>query len=171
MLNIRGQRPLPQKLVDPRRTCNRIVFQLQCTPHRHQRNLVHTHAALITLLNVLLLTFATFAVGRARGKYGVKAPASTGPVGFELAFRAHMNTIEATVIFLPVLWLAAIYNPLAPTYVSVLGYVWVVGRAWYLVGYLQAANKRGMGFMVGFVAWLGLLILACWGVIKQLLAA
>ncbi|MDZ4812865.1 MAG: MAPEG family protein [Pseudomonadota bacterium] len=131
---------------------------------------MHLQPALITLLNILLLVMATYAVGTARGKYGVKAPATSGPEGFELAFRAHMNTIEATVIFLPVLWLAAIYNPLTPIYVTVLGYVWVVGRALFLFGYWQAANKRGMGFMVGTLGWLGLTVLASWGVIKQMLA-
>ncbi len=128
------------------------------------------HPALITLLNVFLLAYATYAVGVARGKYGVKAPATSGPEGFECANRAHMNTIEATVIFLPVLWLAASYSPVAPLYVAVLGYAWIVGRAWYLVGYLQAANKRSMGFMVGAIAWAGLTILATWGVVKQMMA-
>lgn len=132
---------------------------------------MHPHPALITLLNMLLLAFATYAVGRARGKYGVKVPATTGPEGFELAFRAHMNTIEATVIFLPVLWIAATYNPLQPLWVAVFGYVWIVGRVWYLLGYLQAAEKRSAGFGVAGIAWVGLLVLAIWGVIKAMLLA
>jgi glutathione S-transferase len=131
---------------------------------------MHLHPALITLLNVFLLAYATYAVGLARGRHGVKAPTTSGPEGFERAFRAHMNTIESTVIFLPVLWLAASYNPVAPIYVAVLGYAWIVGRAWYLVGYLKAANKRSMGFMVGAIAWAGLTVLATWGVVKQMLA-
>jgi glutathione S-transferase len=130
---------------------------------------MNLHPALITLLNVFLLAYATYAVGAARGKYGVKAPVTSGPEGFELAFRAHMNSIEATVIFLPVLWLAASYSPVAPIYVAVLGYAWIVGRAWYLLGYLQAASKRNMGFMIGAIAWAGLTILATWGVVKQMM--
>lgn len=132
---------------------------------------MYLHPALITILNVFLLAAATFLVGRARGIHGVKAPTTSGPEGFERAFRAHMNTIEATVLFLPVLWLASLYNPLSTIWVTViLGYVWIVGRIWYLVGYLQAADKRSMGFLVGGVAWLGLLILATWGVIKAMMA-
>ena len=50
-------------------------------------------AAFITLLNVLILFIAMGLVGRARCKYGIKAPACTGNEHFECAFRAHENTI------------------------------------------------------------------------------
>ena len=40
-------------------------------------------AAFITLLNVLVLGIAMGLVGRARGKYGIKAPATTGNEQFE----------------------------------------------------------------------------------------
>lgn len=129
------------------------------------------HAAIITLLNVLLLAAAMFMVGRARGIYGVKAPTTTGAEGFERAFRAHMNTIEATVMFLPVLWLATIYLPVPAIYVQIAGYAWIVGRTWYLVGYLAAADKRGSGFVVAFLGWLALLLIASWGIIKALIAS
>ncbi len=129
------------------------------------------HAAIITLLNVLLITAAMFMVARARGKYGIKAPATQGPEGFERAFRAHMNTIEATIMFLPVLWLATIYLPVPAIYVQIAGYLWIVGRTWYLFGYLAAAGKRSMGFIVAFVGWLALLLIASWGVIKVAIAS
>ena len=132
---------------------------------------MHAHPALITLLNMLILLAATWFVGKARGKYGIKAPSTTGPEGFELAFRAHMNTIEFTVIFLPVLWLAAMYTPIAPIYVAVIGYVAIIGRIAYLFGYLKSAKQRGAGFMIAFIAWAALLVLALWGVIKALIAA
>jgi glutathione S-transferase len=131
---------------------------------------LQAHAAVITLLNMLLLAAATYFVGRARGKYGVKAPATTGHEGFDRAFRAHMNTIEATVIFLPVLWLAALYTPVHWLVVAVAGYVWIAGRAWFLAGYLTAANRRGKGFTLATIAWLVLLIVAIWGVVARLLA-
>ena len=131
---------------------------------------MHLHPALITLLNVVLLFIATYYVGRARGEYSVKAPATTGPEGFERAFRAHMNTLEATVTFLPSLWLAAQFNTFSPIYVAILGYLWLLGRTWYLFGYLKAPNKRGGGFIVSTLALLGMVLLAAWGVIRQLLA-
>lgn len=124
------------------------------------------HAAIITLLTSLLLAMATAAVGRARSKFGIKAPATTGHIDFERVFRAHMNTLEAAVIFLPVLWLAAHYSPFHPLLTAGLGYAWVAGRLWYLFGYWQAAGKRGTGFIMAFVAWVGLFILAAAGVGK-----
>lgn len=127
------------------------------------------HAAIVTLFTVLLLAIATAAVGRARSKFGIKAPATTGPIDFERVFRAHMNTLEAAVIFLPILWLAATYSPFHPLLTAGLGYIWVAGRLWYLFGYWQAAAKRSMGFLIGFIAWAGLFVLATLGIGKVLL--
>jgi uncharacterized membrane protein YecN with MAPEG domain len=55
-----------------------------------------------------------------------------------------MNTLEWMPIFLPSLWLFAIYisDPIA----AGLGLVWIAGRILYMTGYSQAANKRGRGF-------------------------
>ena len=46
---------------------------------------------------------------RARGKFGVKVPAISGNADFERVFRVQMNTLEWMPIFLPSLWLFAIY--------------------------------------------------------------
>ena len=66
--------------------------------------------ALVTLLTVLLQFGTMYAVGKARGKYGIAAPAVAGHPAFERAYRVQMNTLENTVMFLPVLWLAANYG-------------------------------------------------------------
>jgi glutathione S-transferase len=108
------------------------------------------HAVLITLLNVLLIAVAMQLVASARGKHQVKAPATTGPVEFERAFRAHQNTLEATVMFLPTLWIAATwYDPL---WAAAAGYAWLAGRAWYLHGYVFRAGRRGGGVMLAILA-------------------
>ena len=65
--------------------------------------------ALVTLLAVLVYFYSSILVSRARGKFGVKLPASSGHPDFERVFRAHMNTLEWLPIFLPALWLFAIY--------------------------------------------------------------
>ena len=128
---------------------------------------MHLHAALITALTVLVLGLAVYLVGRARGKYGIEAPAITGQPDFERAFRAHQNTIEQVVMFLPALWLAAIYGneQIAIT----LGYAWIVGRVIYLFGYIRAAGQRSLGFMIGALAMIGLLILGLQGIVKALM--
>ena len=121
------------------------------------------HAALITVLNVLLILTAMGLVGRERGRHQVHAPAVTGHPDFERAFRAHQNTLEQTVGFLPMLWLATLYCQ--PLWAAILGYVWIVGRVWYLFGYISAANKRSIGFLISTLALLGLIALSVCGVV------
>ena len=45
-------------------------------------------------------------VGRARGRYGIRAPATSGNEQFERVYRVQMNTLENAIVFLPALWLA-----------------------------------------------------------------
>jgi glutathione S-transferase len=118
--------------------------------------------ALITLLTVLLLFGTTLAVGRARGKYAIKAPATSGHPAFERAYRVQMNTLESTVIFLPTLWLAANYG--FSGWAGIAGLVWIVGRVWYALAYLKEPTKRGPGFAVAMLGWLALLVMAGIGV-------
>jgi glutathione S-transferase len=122
------------------------------------------YTALVTCLTILAYFFIIFRVGKARATFGIKAPATTGNPDFERVFRVQMNTLEWMVVFLPSLWLFAIYlsDPIA----AVLGLVWIVGRMLYLTGYSQAANKRELGFMIqgGATAllWLGALGAIIW---------
>ena len=103
--------------------------------------------ALVVALNVLLLIFVTVMVGRARARYGIRAPATTGNDGFERVFRMQMNTVESTVLFLPALWLGSQYG--SPLLAGVAGLVWIAARFWYALAYAQAANKRGVAFIIG----------------------
>jgi glutathione S-transferase len=82
-------------------------------------------------------------VGRARGKYGIRAPAMTGHPNFERANRVHINTLENLIIFVPAVWIFATY--VSPLYAAILGAAFVVARAVYAIGYLQDAEKRGIG--------------------------
>src|SRR3982075_4478879 len=106
--------------------------------------------ALVTCLAILFYFFASTRVTRARVAFGIKAPAITGNPDFERVFRVQMNTLEWMPIFLPSLWLFAIYvsDPIA----AVLGLIWIAGRALYMTGYAQAAAKRGLGFAIQAVA-------------------
>jgi uncharacterized MAPEG superfamily protein len=125
------------------------------------------HAALVTLCNVLLLALAMWLVGRARHRHGVKAPATTGHPDFERAFRAHQNTIEATAMFLPALWIATSFGD--ARIAGWLGWAWLAGRLWYLFAYIAPGGKRGPGFMIGILANVGLLLLGFWGLLPPLL--
>ena len=64
----------------------------------------------VTLVSGLaLLQYIAFGilVGKARGRYGVKAPAITGNDIFERYFRVQQNTLELLVVMLPAMWLFA----------------------------------------------------------------
>lgn len=124
--------------------------------------------AVVVVLTVVLLIFVTWQVGRARGRYGIHAPATSGNADFERVFRAQMNTIESTVLFLPALWLASQYS--SPLVAGIGGLVWVAGRFWYALAYAQAANKRGAAFIVSMLAAIALLLAGSWGLLRALLA-
>jgi glutathione S-transferase len=123
--------------------------------------------ALVTLLTMLLLFGCMVAVGLARTRYGVEAPAISGEPGFERAWRVQMNTLENTVMFLPALWLATHYG--FPLWAGVIGLVWLLGRAWYALSYLKDARRRGPGFMLSMLAWAALMALAAWGIGRAML--
>src|SRR4030081_1715653 len=113
--------------------------------------------AIVTCLAVLIYCFTGIRVGRARAAFGIKAPATTGHPDFERVFRVQMNTLEWMPIFLPALWLFAIY--ISDGIAAAIGLVWIAGRALYMTGYSQAAAKRSRGFGIQAAAatilWLG----------------
>ncbi len=115
--------------------------------------------AIVTCLAILTYFLTTIQVSRARVAFGIKAPAIIGNPDFERVFRVQMNTLEWMPIFLPSLWLFAIY--VSDGIAAALGLVWIVGRLLYMTGYAQAANKRGLGFGIQATAaailWVGAL--------------
>ncbi len=123
--------------------------------------------SLITLLAVITYFGTTIYVGFARNKYGIKPPATSGNENFERAFRIQMNTLEQMIIFLPTLWLFAVYMSIK--WATILGALWVVGRILFAVGYAIEANKRFLGFAMGLTATFSLMIGSAIGIIKALL--
>jgi glutathione S-transferase len=122
---------------------------------------------LVVVLALLEFLLFGYAVGRARTRYKVPAPAMSGHEVFERYFRAQMNTLEQLVVFLPSLWLFAHYiNAWAAV---ALGLLFVVGRALYFRGYVQAAESRHAGFVLSAIPNVTLLIGALIGVGRAIL--
>ncbi|MBK6434805.1 MAG: MAPEG family protein [Rhodanobacteraceae bacterium] len=95
-----------------------------------------------------LLQFSVFGalVGRARGRYGVHAPATTGHEMFERYYRVQYNTLEQIVVFLPALFLSAGYGFGEDWMSAALGAVYLIGRQMYLTSYVRDPKSRGLGF-------------------------
>lgn len=106
-------------------------------------------AAVVIAVLVQYFYFAVL-VGRARVRTGISAPAISGDPGFERAFRVQQNTLEQLVIFLPCIVLFAHY--VSPAIATVLGLVFLVGRALYAAGYLNDPGRRGPGFVITLLA-------------------
>jgi glutathione S-transferase len=123
--------------------------------------------SLVTLMAVLLLFATGLNVGRARGRYGIKAPAVTGNEMFERAFRIQMNTLESVALMLPALWLYATY--VGDRGAGVMGLIWVLARVWYAVAYQMDPAKRLGGFGLSVLAFAGVWAGALWGVVKTML--
>jgi len=121
---------------------------------------------LVTLLALLEYFAFGFLVGKARVTYGVKAPAMSGHEMFERYFRVHYNTLELLVMFVPAMWIAAMYwNPL---WIAAVGAIYLVGRVLYLQGYVRDPKTRSIGFGLSMGPILLLVLAALVGVVRSL---
>ncbi|MEO8995004.1 MAG: MAPEG family protein [Rhodanobacter sp.] len=119
---------------------------------------------LIAVLSIVQLIFFAVLVGRARGVYGIKAPAVSGHELFERAYRVQMNTLELMVVFLPALFIAAKYWPAA--FVASAGVVYLLGRFIYWRSYVADPASRGLGFGLSMLPILVLLAAALAGIVR-----
>lgn len=117
--------------------------------------------AIVTVLALAQFFWLGVQVARARSRYGIAAPATTGNELFERHFRVQMNTLEQLLMFLPSLWIFATY--VSPLWAAALGVVFILGRAIYAMTYVRDPKSRGLGFgltafptfalMIGSVVW------------------
>jgi len=122
--------------------------------------------ALITTFTLILLFGVAFNVSKARVRYKVDAPATTGHPKFELAYRVQMNTLENAVVFIPALWLFSYY--VSVSWGAILGSTWLIGRIWYAFAYCKDAKKRAGGFGLSLLSFVILTIGALIEIIKQM---
>ena len=127
----------------------------------------YSYVSLVTLLAALVYFWMATQVARTRNKVGILPPMMSGDPLLERTIRAHTNTLEWMPIFLPSLWLFAIYwsEPVA----AGIGLVWIVGRIAYFFGYRSDPSKRFPGFFIQAIA-VAFLLLGALGRILYLLA-
>jgi glutathione S-transferase len=122
---------------------------------------------IVTILSLILFFITAVRVAGARSKHGVAAPATTGHDIFDRHFRVQMNTLEQLVMYVPSLWLFALYwNQLIA---AALGLVWIVGRIVYMQAYVADPKSRSMGFGITFLATAILMAGALIGAVRALI--
>ena len=123
----------------------------------------------LIVITVALLEYMWFGmlVGKARGKTGIKAPATTGDPEFECYHRVQQNTMELLVAFIPgiiifaQMWRADI--------AAGLGVLFIIGRFLYLRAYVADPSKRTIGFILSWLPTLILLIGGLAGAIMRVM--
>lgn len=123
------------------------------------------YVGIVSALALMLYMYMAYRVGTGRLKYNVEAPAVSGNPTWERLYRVQTNTVEQLVIFLPALWMFAYLG--SPVWAAAVGLVFVVGRVIYMVSYVQDPARRTLGFGLGFLANVVLVI----GVLVQAVRA
>lgn len=113
--------------------------------------------SIVVLIAVIEYMVFGFLVGSARGKYGVAAPAVSGDPMFERYYRVQQNTLEQLAILLPAITVYGFYGN--PQIAAGLGAVFIIGRAIYAVAYIKEPSKRALGFVMGWLATVLMILL------------
>jgi uncharacterized membrane protein YecN with MAPEG domain len=121
---------------------------------------------IVTALALLQFMVFGIKVGRARGRYGIKAPAVSGNVIFERHMRVQQNTLEQLIVLLPGLYLFSRY--FSPTAAAILGAVYLVGREIYAFTYVKDPAKREIGYALTFLPTVILAVGGLYGALRSL---
>jgi glutathione S-transferase len=125
-----------------------------------------TYVDIVTALALLQFMVFGFKVARARGRYGIAAPAIAGNETFERYFRVQQNTLEQLIIFLPALYVFS--HSYSPLVAAVLGVVYLIGREVYAITYVKDPKKRELGFLLTVLPTAILIFGGLVGAIRQL---
>ena|ERR1700722_6197195 len=121
---------------------------------------------IVTALALLQFIVFGFKVGRARGRYGVKAPAVAGNEIFERHFRVQQNTLEQLIVFLPGLYLFSHY--FWPLVAAALGVIYLIGREVYSATYVKNPSSREVGYGLTFLPTVILVLGGLIGAVRSL---
>jgi uncharacterized membrane protein YecN with MAPEG domain len=121
---------------------------------------------IVTALALLQFIVFGFKVGRARGRYGIKAPAISGNETFERHFRVQQNTLEQLIVFLPGLYLFSHYY--SPLVAAAIGVIYLIGREVYSMTYVKDPAKREVGYGLTFLPTVVLVLGGLFGAVRAL---
>ena len=127
------------------------------------------YITVIVMLALVEYLYFGVAVGRARARHGVSAPAVSGDEHFERFHRAHQNTLEQLIVFVPAIYAAGYYaNEL---FAVALGVVFLIARAHYFRSYIADPPRRGVGMIVSMVVSIALIAAAMLGAVRTILSS
>lgn len=122
-------------------------------------------ALIIVLALTQYLVFGT-RVGINRGKYGVKAPKTTGDETWERMYRVQMNTMEQLIIFIPAMVVFSMY--VSSKWVLIPGLMFIVGRQLYSWEYVKDPDSRVPGMALSGLSNAVLLLGSLLGIVLKL---
>ena len=125
------------------------------------------YVTIIVLLALIQFLYFGVAVGRARARHEVVAPAVAGDERFERFHRAHQNTLKQLIVFIPSAYACAFfaYELLAVA----CGVGFLIGRTLYFRGYIADPQKRGTGMLITMLANVILVAAALLGAVRSAL--
>ena len=117
------------------------------------------YPGIVSCIALLIYYYTLFMSGMARGRFGVAAPSHDGPEEYQRYVRAHQNTLEHLVLFVPGLWLFAVAVGIVAFVARITGtysnwgkvLVVPVGRLMYARGYYKEAAKRQVGLVISML--------------------
>jgi len=119
---------------------------------------------LMIILALIQYLWFSSKVGSSRGKYGVKAPATTGSEEWERIYRVQQNTLEQIVVFIPALYIFA--ELVSAKWALIPAGLYLVGRQLYAMTYVKDPSKRVLGMVLTFGANVVLLLGTLYGVAR-----
>ena len=124
-----------------------------------------TTLALVAAL--IVYTWMSTNVGRARAQFGVPAPHSGGHPEFDKRYRVQMNTVEHSVLLIPG---ALLGTPvLGDVFGATLVALWALGRILFALAYYRDPARRSLGCALPFIPGLMLVVAAATGAVRALL--
>lgn len=126
------------------------------------------YVSIVVMLALLQYIYFSIEVGRARSRFDVPVPATSGNELFERYFRVQQNTGEQLLLFLPGIYACGFYA--SEVLATLLGLTFVLGRMLYFRGYTDRAKSRSLGFALGLLANVVMILAALFGLAVALLS-
>jgi glutathione S-transferase len=119
-----------------------------------------TFPIIITVIALMTYQALSILVSKARGQYGIKAPAVSGNENFERTYRAHLNYLENLVIFIPLLWIASLEFINNPFFILI-SMIWIITRALNAYLYINKdKSKENTKIIISVTSTVMLIMLA-----------